>query len=98
MDVQRLLQAYDEGFSTKTEEMTLPDGGKTQTHCVQISSAHFTSGVIKSISIPYSGGKGVTGYLCVQIFFEGESNSTKKELSDCYFSINPETQTNGGNG
>lgn len=95
-DVERLLQSRDENFTTQFDGTEAPNNGKSSARCIQLSSAHFTSGVIKEIEIPYYGGESVTGYLCVQIFSENETNDTIKELDECYFSINPQTQLGNG--
>lgn len=95
-DVERLLQTRDEFFTTQFDGTEAPNNGKSSARCIQLSSAHFTSGVIKEIEIPYFGGQSATGYLCVQIFFENETNDTIKQLEECYFSINTQTQTGNG--
>lgn len=95
-DVERLLQSHDEFFTTQYDGTEAPTNGKSSARCIQLSSAHFTLGVIKEIQIPYYGGQSVTGYLCVQIFFENETNDTIKELEECYFSNNTQTQSGDG--
>ena len=85
-------------YTTLTDGLTNPVNGRTSATCIQISKEHFTSGVIKSISIPYYQGYEKTGYLCVQMFYDGETEDTTKNLEDCVFSNNTQTQTELTNG
>lgn len=52
-------------YSTLTDGFIAPSGGKTGANSIQLTQAHFTSGIIKQIEIPYYGGSGAMGYLCV---------------------------------
>ena len=45
---------------------------------VDLSRAHFTSGLITSISIPKNNVANYTGYMAVQIFYEGEADDADK--------------------
>ncbi len=58
--------------------LSSPDNQKMNAGMFVLSKAHFTSGIVKSISLPYAGGKGATVYLAVQVINEDENISTVK--------------------
>ena len=45
-------------YSTLTDGFIAPNGGKTGANSIQLTQAHFTSGIIKRIEIPYYEGSG----------------------------------------
>lgn len=83
-------------YSTLTDGFIAPSGGKTGANSIQLTQAHFTSGIIKQIEIPYYGGSGAMGYLCVQIFKDTDDENTIKTIDQCFYSTNSQTQNSDG--
>lgn len=83
-------------YSTLTDGFIAPSGGKTGANSIQLTQAHFTSGIIKQIEIPYYGGSGAMGYLCVQIFKDADDENTIKTIDQCFYSTNSQTQNSDG--
>lgn len=85
-------------YSTLTDGFIAPNGGKTGANSIQLTQAHFTSGIIKRIEIPYYEGSGAQGYLCVQIFKDDDNENTIKTIDQCFYSTDSQTQTQNSDG
>ena len=96
MTVSNNINVTEKAFSTLRDGLYERPDGKTSVKSFQLSKKHFTTGSVTEISIPYKGANNVTGYLCAQIFYRGESDDNVKEASDCIYSILPQTQNGDG--
>lgn len=98
-DINFVLGVEKQEYTTFSSELPVPtDVTNHDTTQIILSSSRCVSGKIKKIEIPYTKGKGTTGYLAVQIIHSGESANIEKTLDDTYFSTETQTQTNNQSG
>ena len=97
-DIEEYLNVPTLQFSTLKEGFVSHDKGMGEAYYVQLSRQHFTTGKIQEIHIPYKAGKNKTSYLCAQIYNQGDDENTVKQLNDCIFSTNTQSQPQGTEG
>lgn len=98
-DINFVLGVEKQEYTTFSSELPVPtDITNQETTQILLASSRCVSGKIKKIEIPYTKGKGTTGYLAVQIIHSGESANIEKTLEDTYFSTETQTQTNNQSG
>lgn len=98
-DINFVLGVEKQEYTTFSSELPVPtDITNHDTTQILLASSRCVSGKIKKIEIPYTKGKGTTGYLAVQIIHSGESANIEKTLEDTYFSIETQTQTSNQSG
>lgn len=97
-DIEEYLNVPTLQFSTLKEGFVSHDKGMGEAYYVQLSRQHFTTGKIQEIHIPYKAGKNKTSYLCAQIYNQGDDENTVKQLNDCVFSTNTQSQPQGTEG
>ena len=98
-DINFVLGVEKQECTTFSSELPVPtDITNHDTTQIILASSRCVSGKIKKIEIPYTKGKGTTGYLAVQIIHSGESANIEKTLEDTYFSTETQTQTNNQSG
>lgn len=94
-DIYAVLNIKKENFTTLKEGFSSPDNQRMSAGMVVLSKAHFTSGLIKSISFPYYGGLNATVYLAVQIIKEDENVNVTKTFEQTVYSKDPVNQPSG---